>query len=132
MNFKKLARTGARRTACLAGLALMVTACQPASNSELDARFLQSIATEAGKNYAKQAILAFWGDDIARIWQCLPSNEPLTVYIEIKPDGKMGEFVTLPETSSGACIAKQTQGRVFPKPPTAVPYVIKITLKHET
>ena len=121
----------ARHIVCVSGLAMVVAACQPSSNSRLDELIAQSMSTEAGRGYAQTAIVTFWGNDIQRFWQCIPANDSVTAFVEIKPDGNIGELVVSPESAASACVIKQAQGRVFPKPPLARPYAIKVTLKRD-
>lgn len=55
-----------------------------------------------------------------------PMPEPLTIYFEVKKDGRMGALVSDPKTTVAKCIMKKVRNRRFPTPPSE--FVVRIDL----
>jgi hypothetical protein len=100
-----------------------------ASLKELEARNQKDTATSQGREYEMKASQAFWGD-AGFMRECVPPSAPiaesLTIYFEVKGDGRMGQLEITPQTKVAKCIAKHVQNRAFPKPPSE--FVVKIDL----
>ena len=56
-----------------------------------------------------------------------PVAQPLEVFFEVDPDGRMRYLVITPETPVAQCIRRHTADRRFPLPPQ--PFVVNIDLK---
>jgi hypothetical protein len=88
------------------------------------------LKTPEGKAYEMTAVSAFWGD--AKFMRtCSPVGSPIpephSIFVEIMPNGKMGELVITPNTPFATCIMRNVQNREFPKPPGN--FVLNIELK---
>jgi hypothetical protein len=114
----------------LCAIALGATGAFGAAVQELDARAEKSLATAEGRAYENVANAAFWRD-ATFMGECAPVNpkapDPITIYVEILPDGRMGQFEITPMTSVAKCIVAKPKALTFPKPPSA--YVLKLELR---
>jgi hypothetical protein len=95
----------------------------------LDARNRQCVASAEGRQYELEATRTFWGD-ASFMQECVPPGTPapgpLTIYIQVRPDGSMGSVVITPDTPLAACIKKATVNRRFSPPPGEC--VVKVSL----
>ena len=101
-----------------------------ATVEQLEARANQCLETADGRSYDEVANRAFWGD-ASFMGECAPPGgaiaDPITIYVEILPDGRMGQLEIVPQTPVARCIMAKATARTFPKPPG--PYVLKIELR---
>jgi hypothetical protein len=107
-----------------------IVALSEANISQLEERNKSSVSTPQGQSYEQKAVAAFFGD-AAFMRECVapdgPIAQPLTIYFEVKPGGRMGKLVIYPQTDVAKCIAKNIGYRHFPEPPGE--FVVKIDLK---
>ncbi len=107
----------------------MIGVPTPAVIRDLKSRYDSCIAKDP--EYEMKAILAFLGND-SFMQKCLPADapvhKPIRFWFEIKPDGRVANFIFQPESSLAACILEATRSRTLPAPPT-VDCVMLIDLK---
>jgi hypothetical protein len=100
------------------------------SVNDLEERNKKSVATPKGQAYEMKAVKTFWGD-LRFIQKCISLSatsiaQPLTIYFEVKADGRMGKLVINPRNKVAMCIARNVTKRRFPEPPSE--FVVKIDL----
>jgi hypothetical protein len=110
---------------------LLTTRSIAATIQDLDARAAKDISTEAGRVFEARANEAFWGG-AKFMGECAPVNpvlpDPITLYVEVLADGRMGQLEISPMTSVARCIRGRRSEVAFPKPPDG-PYVFRIELR---
>jgi hypothetical protein len=115
---------------CAGLVTLLPNTINAALASEWETRAAQSLATPEGRAYEEQANKAFWGS-ASFMGECAPITsklpDPVTLYVEILSDGRMGQFEIIPMTDVAKCIKERRGSVQFPKPP--VPYVLKLQLR---
>jgi hypothetical protein len=113
-------------TACFAAATALPSAAT--TLAEMQSRAQISLALD--RSYDERAGKALFGDRRivdACAPRSLPPPEAFTMYVEILPDGQLGETLFTPQTDTGRCIQARMKGFVFPKPPAR--YVVEINLK---
>jgi hypothetical protein len=114
-------------------VSILIAASLPAASAastlaEMKARAQASLKLD--RAYEDRAGSALFGDRRI-IDACAPRNLPppeaFTVYVEVLPDGQLGETLFSPLTDTGRCIQDRIKNVVFPKPPAR--YVVEINLK---
>ena len=112
-------------------IATFATTLVPGATIEqLEARANECLMTVDGRSYDEVANRAFWRD-ASFMGECAPPGgavaDPITIYVEILSDGRMGQFEIVPKTAVARCILERASAREFPKPP--MPYVLKIEVR---
>jgi len=100
------------------------------SVNDLEERNKRSVATPKGQAYEMEAVKTFWGD-VRFMQKCISLSDtsiaqPLTIYFEVKANGRMGKLVINPRNKVAMCIASNVAKRRFPEPPSE--FVVRIDL----
>jgi hypothetical protein len=95
--------------------------------ADMQARAKASLQVD--KNYEAVAAKAIFGDNKV-LAVCAPKTGPaptsFAMYVEVLADGKLGETLYSPQTTTTRCVQGQIKGKTFPKPPAK--YVVEIKL----
>lgn len=117
---------------CTSVVALLIflPACSAVRIHRLATRNQQCTATPEGRQFEQEVVRAFWGD-ASFMRECAPTGspvtDPLTIYVEVKTDGRMGTLAITPDTQVARCIRAHVMERQFPLPATV--FVAKIDLQ---
>jgi hypothetical protein len=97
---------------------------------ELEQRSITCSDTPDERSYEMEAVGAFWRD-VGFMHACAPHDsplaEPLTIYVEVKEGGNIGQLEITPKTQVAECITKYVRSRELPNPPYDG-FIVKISL----